>query len=399
MNPRTERNRTHPFRLPVLLVAALAAAAVPAAARASDHADPTFVAETRVEGGLTGLFFFPKGDHMILVLGVHPGLQTAPPFDLEPYEFRIHIDHHSEVSYDDPQDVTRYGGTVVNPEGIAADVVFQLRFDDQGTLSSARVHGLADPHSVQVYSGVRDDPFIFPRFFKRNIVAAVLAIPKSSFPAGRQDFVLWATTLEDGVQVDHVGRSNRSQNARSDFLNTIPVHQQMQALHDEGHRRDEHASFLNRCNFLGGAVYQLVHLVWQLRPYDLVSPDVMIYTSRRPPGYPNGRRLEDDIVLLTCQTGDCVLMELAYTEGNDWPRATTNDKDFLPQFPYLAEPWPAQEPAAQSGGLLSLCSLAWIVGILLVLFLLSYLFFAFSWWRLRKWKQQYPDVSVGTIAP
>lgn len=375
----------------VLPFVALAAAAGPVAVLASDHADPTFVAETRSVGGLTGLFFFPDGDDMILVLGVHPGLQTAPPYDLEPYEFRINIDLTSEVSLDNPQDVARYGGTVANPERLSPDVVFQLRFGEEGTLSSARVHGLADPHSIRVYSGVRDDPFIFPRFFKRNIVAAVLAVPKSSFPAGQQDFVLWATTLQDGVQVDHVGRSNRSQNARSDFLNTIPVAEQMQALHDEGHKRDEQAAFLNRCTFLGGSVYQLVHLVWQLRPYDLVSPDVMIYTSRRPPGYPNGRRLEDDIVLITCQTGDCVLMELAYTEGRDWPRATTNDKDFLPRFPYLAEPWPAQEPAS-TGGFWSPCTLAWIVGILLLLFLATYLYLVLAWWRHRKWRQQYPDI-------
>jgi hypothetical protein len=78
----------------------------------------------------------------------------------------------------------------------------------------------------------------------------------------------------------------------------------------------------------------------QIRKYDLV-PDVMIYTSRFPPQFPNGRQLLDDVAALTCQTGDCILQELSFIEGS-WPRRTVNDKSFLPDWPYLAEPYPEQ---------------------------------------------------------
>lgn len=383
-----------PRSLPAALAAALLLTMWAGGAAASDHADPAFDAGLRTQAGLTGLFFFPDGDDMILVLGVSPGLRTPPPFAIEPYEFQVHIDHHSEVRFDDPEERARYGGTVVDPGGLSPDVTFRVRFDDQGNLADHGIRGLPDPRQVRLWAGLRDDPFIFPRFFKANVIAAVFAIPRSQLPAGRQDFVLWGTTLKDGEQVDHVGRSNRSQNARADFLNTLPVAEQAQALHDTGHERDEFAAFLNRGNPFGGSPYQLYHLVFQLRRYDLGQPDVMIYTSRFPPGFPNGRRLPDDVVLLTCEVGDCVLMELAYTEGQDWPRQTTNDKPFLAGFPYLADPWPPQEPP-ESTGWFSLNVLLWIVALLLLLFLASYVWFALGWWRQRKWAQQYPDLAPG----
>jgi hypothetical protein len=40
-------------------------------------------------------------------------------------------------------------------------------------------------------------------------------------------------------------------------------------------------------------------------------------------------------------------MEAAFTDTEEWPRQTVNDKEFLSEFPYLAEPWPAKEPASK----------------------------------------------------
>ncbi|OYV21620.1 MAG: hypothetical protein CG438_279, partial [Methylococcaceae bacterium NSP1-1] len=78
-----------------------------------------------------------------------------------------------------------------------------------------------------------------------------------------------------------------------------------------------------------------------VRHYDYV-PDVMVYTNQIEPGFPNGRRLEDDVALLTCNQGDCPLQENAFIDTKQWPRATVNDKPLLTTFPYLAEPWPAR---------------------------------------------------------
>jgi hypothetical protein len=83
--------------------------------------------------------------------------------------------------------------------------------------------------------------------------------------------------------------------------------------------------------------------LFKIRPYD-DFPDVMIYTRQYAIGFPNGRKLTDDVGALTCQQGDCALVESSYVDSPQWPRATVNDKPFLKEFPYLAEPWPASPP-------------------------------------------------------
>ena len=78
----------------------------------------------------------------------------------------------------------------------------------------------------------------------------------------------------------------------------------------------------------------------------------MIYSSRFPAGYPNGRLLTDDVVATTCATGDCLLQELSFIEVDKdfWPRRTANDveKPLSDQWPFLAEKWPDEKPMPQS---------------------------------------------------
>jgi hypothetical protein len=106
-------------------------------------------------------------------------------------------------------------------------------------------------------------------------------------------------------------------------------------------------------NFLNGnrewwsqAIAGMLEFTFLIRKYDL-APDVMIYTNRFPAGFPNGRLLTDDVSAQLCTTGDCLLQEISFIEGG-WPRATTNDKPFLADFPYLAEPWPDQQEAVKT---------------------------------------------------
>jgi hypothetical protein len=72
----------------------------------------------------------------------------------------------------------------------------------------------------------------------------------------------------------------------------------------------------------------------------------MIYSDRRPPGFPNGRQLEDDVVAKVCATDDCLLQDLSFIEDPTWPRTTSNQQPFLAEFPYLAEPQPSVPAAA-----------------------------------------------------
>ena len=222
---------------------------------------------------------------------------------------------------------------------IKPDVTIRMRLNDDASVKEMKVTGLPHPENIRVFTGPRDDPFIFPRFFGSNIIALVYSIPMSEFPPNQQDWLLWGTSswAESGKQIDHVGRSNRTQNARNDFLNTLPPNEHVAELEKMAKKRKRIEKVLMQVSL---PLANLFHLQFMLYPYDLTDPDVMIYTNRRPPGYPNGRMLPDDVAYDTCLVGDCTLMALSYAESTQFPRATVNDKPFLDHFPYLAEPWP-----------------------------------------------------------
>lgn len=317
---------------------------LPLASFASDHADPFTIEPEEQAANLTGLFFFPQGDQMIAILDVRRSLTAAPPYILEPYEFSINMDGHTKVTFDNPEDKARYGGTITNPEGIFPDISIKIRLNNDVTVREKTFKGLKNPENIKVYTGVRDDPFIFPRFFNVNVITMVFSIPKSSFPESQQNLLLWATSesIEDGKQFDHVGRSNRTQLGRFEILNTIPPSEHVAAIKKQAESIKKVQDFLQACLPPLANLNQLSGLL--VRHYDYV-PDVMVYTNQYEPGFPNGRRLTDDVALLTCNQGDCPLQENAFIDTKQWPRATVNDKPLLPEFPFLAEPWPARPQA------------------------------------------------------
>jgi hypothetical protein len=313
-------------------------AGFPPVAKLSDHADPMNLSVP--ETNITDLFFFPKGDQMILIFNVRRSLTSPEPYKLDPFEYVIHMDLHSKVSFESEEDRARYGGTIMQPEELKSDVTIKFKLNNDTSVVGGRpsFEGLKDSDRIQVYTGVREDPFTFPRFFGKNAISMVMSIPVASFPEGQQDWILWGSVYEHTTeQIDHVGRSNRTQLGRFDSLNELPPTEHIAEINRLKKTWDDRFNFLNS--------YQqtvpmagLVQYVLQMRKYD-IAPDVMIYTNRFPPGFPNGRQLPDDVAALTCATGDCILQELSFVEGA-WPRATANDKPFLDEFPYLAEPWP-----------------------------------------------------------
>jgi len=362
-----------------LLVLVLAAGA----ALASDHADPA-VLSTK-EAGLTDLFFFPHGDDYIVMLNVRPGLNTdTGPFKLDPYTYKINFDLHTQVTFDNPSDKARYGGTVVNPSGIKADASIIYQLNNDATLKGKTYAGFQNVDGIRVYTGVRDDPFIFPRFFGKNTIAAVFAIPKSAFPAGQQNFIIYGEAWEHGDElVDTVGRSNRSQNARYQFLINVPANKQVDAIKKQYDKGVKIFNFLNRETRTQGLA-QAYHLFLQLYPFDITNPDVMIYSTASPVGYPNGRLLTDDVAAISCLYGDCALLQLSYAESPQFPRATVNDKPFSPDFPFLADPWPPSPGPVMKGiGLIGWLTIIGVILLIIIILLISR----------KKWKVQYPNLS------
>ncbi|HSQ57292.1 MAG TPA: hypothetical protein VLM40_16340 [Gemmata sp.] len=351
-------------------------------ARASDHADPIF--NRRMEAGITDLFAFPAKDglrmtpekgkdgkpirdekqnfkyrftpgtaawrddavqpnEIVLILCVRRSLTTSPPFgELNRYTYKIHLDCHSEVDYvKDTANLERYGGTVVNPRQIDPDASIIFEMNNDTSLRRIEFLGFQNRGLIpKPFTGVRDDPFIFPQFFGTNVIAFVARIPIRCLPATQKtDCLIWATSERDGKQIDHVGRSQRTQLPRFDLLNTIPPSEHLKALHESN----------DDPSLLDDILRNIITPPFVLRPYDY-QPDVMFYSreSDREPRYPNGRQLEDDVALLTCLQGDCQLFELSqsHPKFSKGPagRPTANDKPFSNTFPYLADPHPDSDP-------------------------------------------------------
>jgi hypothetical protein len=262
-----------------------------------------------------------------------------------------------------------------------------MRLNNDTTLKDLSFRGLRDPDRIRRFTGVRDDPFIFPRFFKRNVIAMVLSIPISAFPDGQRDFILWGATYKDGKQIDHQGRSNRTQQARFDALNTLPPSEHVAEIMRLQEKWNDRFTFLNGFKeWQPKALAALIQTNLQIRKYDL-EPDVMIYSNRFPPGFPNGRQLPDDVGALTCQAGDCILQELSLIEGG-WPRQTVNDKQFLDEWPYLAAPWPDQQETPPS----TKSIWPYVIGIGLVVLIVSWgvveIIWRSIWWLWRRLRRK-----------
>lgn len=368
-------------------------------APAADHADP--IDPLRLsdddDRGLTGLFVFPvnakgnrvvnpnDGDSLILILCANRLLAKPPPYrGLESFEFFIRVDTARKVNVHYPKELARpanaaerntarYGGVVENPDAInpTFEIRMRLRNDFQSefnehnvldwSLSVDRGDGLKPVDQEErkrlvprVGAGVRDDPFIFPMFFGTNVIAMAARVPYDTFKVPHGSFreseslLLWGTSERNRAQTDHVGRAQRTQLPRFDLLNTIPPGQHVRAIREARENPDVRTDVLR---FLFPAEFNF-------RPFD-DHPDVTVFTKRHPSGFPNGRRLEDDVAKLTCDQGDCQLYELSFVGPRtpeaerygkyDAGRPTANDRPFLDEWPYLAEAQTEPSPPPPTG--------------------------------------------------
>lgn len=291
---------THSRRLAfaVLLLAVAFSLAAPPATRAADHGDtPLLISIPRHDARLTDLHAFVRGGDLVISLSTNPAIPPGVSDYLFPSDLtlRIFVDNDSAVDFSDPGDLATYGGTIVHPKRIREDVVFEVRFDDSG---QPKLHLVGLPQTarsqIQLFAGLRDDPFIRGPRIGRNVASVVLEMPLGLVVDDQPTLLLWATSQVPDVlgrQAEHAGRALRSMFPENDPMNTL-------------HPRF-HATTLG------------------------VVPDVMIFDTSLPAAYPNGRELTDDVVDLV---GDPRVL------GNDAPFPDQNDVPFLATFPYLAPP-------------------------------------------------------------
>jgi hypothetical protein len=210
-----------------------------------------------------------------------------------------------------------YGGTVDNPAGISEDIVFTFTFPSGvPQLSTAGLPPGAESH-IQLFSGLRDDPFIRGPQIGKDIAAIVMQMPKADLLASQSTLLLWATSFVDdfaGPFQEFVGRSFRSQQGPFLALNTL--------------HPSEHLS-------MAGA-----------------TPDVMIYNTALPAAFPNGRRLNEDVLDIVYGLDPALVQGVMNTDA---PFPSQNDKPFLSNFPYLASPHRFSPiPTASTWGLVAM---------------------------------------------
>lgn len=350
-------------------------------------------------------------ESLVMILCVRRQLTDSGQLNLEPYTYKIHIDYNSAVELPESGEhdnksmpkasvspseyvehvhgsdklsvveaYARYGGKVLHPREIEEDLVIAFRLNDAGQLQNGFPkieRGENSAVDLDARSGIHDDPFIFPGFYGTNVVAMAIRLPIHVIPADRNELLIWATSWNASRQIDHVGRSLRTQNPRFDLLNTLHPRDHVAAIAREHNHPSLMRDIFLRLNF--GSIFAY-------RAWDFV-PDVMCYSIRHPVGFPNGRLLTDDVGAILAQHGDTLLFELSYQDNAyRWPRQTTNDgrtdgtENFNAQYPYLLAPSPSREQPA-SPLRLSRSSIVKLSGIGLGLLL----FAALSHWLFARW--------------
>jgi hypothetical protein len=212
------------------------------------------------------------------------------------------------------------------------------------------------PHGGSLIAGVFDDPFFFDlnaflavdfchpgtNFFQGlNISAIVLEVPSASL--GDSTIGVWART-DLGGQVDRMGRPaiNTVFIPNNPFEPSGSEPSQKNAFNAGKPRQDQK-------NFRGEVVDTLT-LLYSLNDAtdpnpsddaatvqglaDFLLPDILTVDTSSSAGFPNGRRLADDVIDI----------ELGLiTEGLITSDCVANDSAFSDMFPYLAPANPTAE--------------------------------------------------------
>jgi hypothetical protein len=295
--------------------------------RGADHGDaPGVRVNTRLDINDVYAFRSPAdSSHTVLIMTVSPlaGITGATTFHPQGnYEFKV------DANGDALEDNT-FRLTFSNPDSKGVQEV-RMKSDRSAT----EVRGITGqstpiPGGGTLLAGLFDDPFFFDLlafrnnlafcagggtdFFRGlNTLAIVLELPSNQLGSG--PIGVWARTAQGGRTVDRMGRP---------AINTVFIPSSLKDAFNTGEPADDWNAF-------GDIVTQKLQALGAADPAGLARfllPDILTFTIGDPGGFPNGRRLEDDVIdtelgLITngAVTSDCV----------------ANDSAFQSTFPYLA---------------------------------------------------------------
>jgi hypothetical protein len=151
-----------------------------------------------------------------------------------------------------------------------------------------------------------------------NVTAIAVELPRSLF--GTNNIGVWARTALDGQQIDRNGRP---------VINTVFVPGPMKDAFNQTNPVNDLSLFRN--TFITSAMALGNNATRAAFLADFLLPDILTLDTSSAAGFPNGRRLEDDVIDTSLNlvsngaiTRDCV----------------ANDTTFRTTFPYWAGPNP-----------------------------------------------------------
>jgi hypothetical protein len=264
-------------------------------ASAADHGDtPALVSANRRDALISDLHAFVRDQRLVLSLCTNTAIPVGATSYLWPSDLtlKIMVDRDCAVDFGNPSDMATYGGTVMNPAGIAEDVMFKVTFPDGATPQLTTTGLSAEARSrVRIFAGLRDDPFIRGPRQGRTVAAVVIELPLNDVATIQPTLLIWATSHVPDVSGDFQELAGRA------LRNMFPENDAMNAMHP-----NQHTAMM------------------------AVPPDVIIYNTKLAARFPNGRELTDDVVDLVGDTR---------VTTTDAPYPSANDVPFLAEFPYL----------------------------------------------------------------
>ncbi len=328
---------------------------------AADHLDAPLVdADGRID--ITDVYAFTRGSNTVLIVNVDPlaGVLSPNTFRSDAL-YEIRIDNTGDAV---PDLIYRLHFSSPGPDG-RQNVVLRLGSGNQlsgeggGAVGTGKTGTLIPVHGGgTLFAGTRDDPFFFDlnafkkfsadhnpadfcspgsNFFKgANVASIVLQVPTAPLLGSSGPVIYpWATvsvqnSSGDWTQVERMGKP---------ALATVFI-KPTGGANSDAYNATAPAADLTRWGSFFPA--NPIPLLGGISVRNLLLPDVLILNTAGPlvlngipfAGYPNGRRLEDDVI----DTSFLVLSNAGVLPPNVTSDCVANDSPFLPVFPYEAPP-------------------------------------------------------------
>lgn len=354
-------------------LAALSAAAVLAlcgAASAADHREAPLISEDPA-ADLNDIYVFPNpGDpsRLCIMLTVNPFIkpeQNAGTNFSESVRYRFEVDHNNDgksertIAFTFKNLVT--GGTpTMRVDFPGSQFDFDATVTNPSVAATAPAPVITDFNGIQAFAGHRDDPFFFNNvgfarfragaanpfgnavdgFAGTNTSAIIIEAPIATITGGPRAFQAWGATdrrrtvvrrsasgkLEKGSgpweQVERTGNP-----AVSTAFIARPNRDRFNIIGPNRDARDFGAEIGASLTAYGTNAQNQAILA------SVAIPDTLKVNLDNAPGFPNGRRPQDDVI----DTLFFFIFNQPSTPPTD--NVPANDKAFLNAFPYLAAPF------------------------------------------------------------